>query len=389
MSHLRKKNGSWHYVNGGKSLKIPATTKAQANKIKEKLDAKAFLEGLGFMDLEKINFYDLCEKYIQYIKLYRDSSSYKSEVNRVNKLKRYLKNVELSQIKYEDIEKIKSAELNRGLQKVSINRDLDVLSSMFSKAKEWNHLYVLPKIDHFKVKGTPPQFLKESEIQLLNDTGTPYSKIIIDLFINTGVRIPELKRMKLADVNMELNTITVLNAKNMKRKSGELDYRVIPIDESLYDTMSFLMEYIIDPRSQRVIRRKQKHMEYLICHPDGSPIKTGFRKVFALACKRAGLPYRDPKILRHTFASHLVMAGVDLRAVQELMGHSSILTTMIYAHLTPKHIESSVGKLPWNKKSNGKILAINGSCNKNEYKSELIPLVKSLVGDFRPLIKYE
>lgn len=354
MSHLRLKNGSWHYVHSGKSLRIPAGSKAEANKFKKKLDAKAFYEGFGFMEIEKISFYELCTKYLDHIKTERKPSSLKSETNRINKLKRYLKNVELSQIKYEHIEKMRKKELTRGLEKSSVNRDLDVLSSMLNKAKEWNHLYKVPKIESYGIKSTPPEFLKEGEVQKLEDTSTPYSKIIVGLFLNTGVRPSELKTIKLKDVNMDNRSITVLNAKNMKLKSGEFDYRTIPIDDSLYHTMVFLMEYIIEPKSGVVIKREKKHMEYLICHVDGSPIKTGFRKVFTLACKRAGLPYTDPGMLRHTFASHLVMQGVNLRTVQILMGHSSIHTTMIYSHITPEHIESSVGKLPWNNKLNGK-----------------------------------
>lgn len=324
MSHVRQKNGNWHYVNGGKSLKIPARTKGEANKIKEKLDIKVFLEGLGFMEIEKIKFYDLCDKYVDHIEMKIETSSLKSEKNRVNKLKRYLKNIELSQIKYEHIERMKKKELQRGLARSSINRDLDVLSSMLNKAKEWNHLQNIPKIEHFKIKSNPPQFLKEEEVQKLDETSTPYSKIITDLFLNTGVRPSELKTIKLRDVNMDNRTITVLNAKNMKLKSGEFDYRTIPIDDSLYETMVFLMENIIEPISGVVIKREERHMQYLICKIDGSSIKTGFRKVFTLACKRAGLPYTDPGIMRHTFASHMVMKGADLKTVKDLMGHSNI-----------------------------------------------------------------
>jgi len=63
----------------------------------------------------------------------------------------------------------------------------------------------------------------------------------------------------------------------------------------------------------------------------------GLTNAFRSTCRKAGLGRLGPHVLRHTFASRLVMAGVDLRTVQELMGHKSILMTMRYAHLSPDH----------------------------------------------------
>jgi len=63
----------------------------------------------------------------------------------------------------------------------------------------------------------------------------------------------------------------------------------------------------------------------------------GLTSAFRLACRRAGLGRVGPHVMRHTFASRLVMTGVDLRTVQDLMGHKSILMTMKYAHLSPDH----------------------------------------------------
>jgi len=64
-----------------------------------------------------------------------------------------------------------------------------------------------------------------------------------------------------------------------------------------------------------------------------------------LVCRRAGLGILGPHVLRHTFASRLVMAGIDLRTVQELMGHKSILMTMKYAHLSPDHTRMAMETL--------------------------------------------
>jgi site-specific recombinase XerD len=78
---------------------------------------------------------------------------------------------------------------------------------------------------------------------------------------------------------------------------------------------------------------------------DEGKLFTNIRKGFVAACRRARL--RDFRFhdLRHTFASHLVMAGVSLRAVQELLGHKAIKMTMRYSHLSSQHLQEAVGLL--------------------------------------------
>jgi site-specific recombinase XerD len=74
----------------------------------------------------------------------------------------------------------------------------------------------------------------------------------------------------------------------------------------------------------------------------------------------------SPHVLRHTFASHLIMAGVNLKAVQTLLGHKSIKITMdIYGHLTPEHLEASINRLPYRRKAHGKVIPMYGNHPKN------------------------
>ncbi len=74
-------------------------------------------------------------------------------------------------------------------------------------------------------------------------------------------------------------------------------------------------------------------------------IPDGFRRAFSKACELPGLTPLSPHVLRYTFASRLVMAGVDLRTVQELTGHKSISMTMRYAHLSPDHTRAAMETL--------------------------------------------
>jgi integrase len=86
--------------------------------------------------------------------------------------------------------------------------------------------------------------------------------------------------------------------------------------------------------------------DYVFCNPDGSYITKGETKwPLWRACRRAGLRRIGWHCLRHTFASHLVMKGVPLKAVQELMGHATIEMTMRYSHLSPDVKRDAVGVL--------------------------------------------
>ncbi len=116
------------------------------------------------------------------------------------------------------------------------------------------------------------------------------------------------------------------------------------------------------PISQRLapvfkgLRKHQLRYPYVLCGPQGEPSKD-IRGGFNSACRKAGITNFRIHDLRHTFASHLVMRGMTLKAVMELLGHSDIKMTMRYAHLAPGHLEDAVNALnDLGRKGNGKLL---------------------------------
>ena len=150
------------------------------------------------------------------------------------------------------------------------------------------------------------------------------------------MRKSELFHLEWSDVDFRKRTITVSNKTD--RDTGEewhtknYEYRVIPMNDSLYE----------------VLRRQPRHISSssVFCNPDGTRFHD-IRAGFETALREAGLDHIPIHALRHTFASNLVMSGVDIRTVQKLLGHKDIKTTMRYAHLAPDHLRSAVENLSY------------------------------------------
>lgn len=118
------------------------------------------------------------------------------------------------------------------------------------------------------------------------------------------------------------------------------------MNEEAEKTLRWLQDYYVPPYSNRPFPRQEHQKEHCFCNEDGSPVQH-IKKALKNACKKAGLKGVTPHTMRHTFASHLIMSGVDMRSVQRLLGHKNINTTMVYSHLTEDHLARSVEKLPW------------------------------------------
>jgi integrase len=210
---------------------------------------------------------------------------------------------------------------------------------MLKRAIIKKNLSKLPRIELLKVQKKPPRFLTESELDSFLEGSGLWLYYILIVLRNSGMRSKSLKELGLTDVNFDNNLLTVLNTKS----NGF--YNVFMVDE-LRTTLLYLRKHYVSPTGEITTRLKHQ-MTYFFCHPDGSQIGS-FKTAFNKAVKRLGLKGVTPHTIRHTFASHLIMSGVDLRTVQELMGHKSIASTMIYSHLSEEHKVNAVQKLPWN-----------------------------------------
>lgn len=189
-----------------------------------------------------------------------------------------------------------------------------------------------PKIE----KKLPEIMSMEEVVRLLEQPGanTPKEirdKAMLELLYATGIRVTELITLKLSDVNFSMNFIVC------RDRSKE---RVIPYGNAAKEALN---RYLKEGRNALL---EDRDTDILFVNCSGLPMsRQGFWKLIKYYTRKAGITADiTPHTLRHSFAAHLVENGADLRSVQEMLGHSDISTTQIYANMNHKHLREVYAK---------------------------------------------
>jgi len=224
------------------------------------------------------------------------------------------------------LEQYQSEMMTKGKKNATANRHLATIKHMFTKAVEWNMveeeaLKRVRKVKMLEENNRRMRFLSTSECGALIENCDKHLRPIVITALNTGMRKSEILNLKWDDVDLRHNLITLRNTKN-----GEP--RRIAINATLRETFSNIM--------------RRLDVSYVFF--DGATGKAygNVKRSFNTACRRSGISDFHFHDLRHTFASLLVMAGVDLTTVKELMGHKTMVMTLRYSHLAPKHMANAV-----------------------------------------------
>jgi len=207
----------------------------------------------------------------------------------------------------------------------TVNRRLACLKTMFNKAIEWGKLEFNPmkRVKLLKENNQRIRYLEKDEIKRLIENCSDHLRPIVLLALNKGMRCGEILNLKWDDIDFRQKIIYIRNS-----KSGEK--REIPMNDIVAATLQQIKKISLSP--------------YVFANKESRPFKKVY-KGFKAALKRAGINNFTFHDLRHTFASHLVMSGVDLRTVQELLGHKMFNMTLRYAHLSPDHKRKAVDDL--------------------------------------------
>ncbi len=183
-----------------------------------------------------------------------------------------------------------------------------------------------------KKKRSLPKVLSMTEVEKLlelaqTDPLSLRNKAMLEMMYATGLRVSELVDLKMNDLHLSMGFVRCLG-------KGDKE-RIVPLGEH---ATSALSTYLNDSRAQLV---KRKTSEYLFVNHHGNHLsRQGFWKILRQITKEKNIQKEiTPHTLRHSFATHLLENGADLRAVQEMLGHADISTTQIYTHVSKSRLK--------------------------------------------------
>ena len=357
MAVLRKRGNVYHidYRVGGKRIrKKVGKIKSVAEIALKDIEVGIAKKEIGIVERKDIGLESFFDKYLEYSQTNHAPSSQKRFRAIIDNFKyflnyKYSRIARLHDLRPDIFEEFKSFRRNppnkvienadapfnmkRKAKTKTVNMEIGTLRTIFGLAIKWQYLKENPtksvnmlKEDDVK----PPRFLTLKEAKEILKMANKDMYPILFTFLYTGMRKSELKNLEWKDVDLQRKLIYIRFKTHWKPKAGE---REIPIHKNL-------LKLLIELKNQ-----KHPNSDLVFHTEDGSQV-TKLRKKFMCLTKRCGYPdITQIHSLRHTFASHLVMKGVDLATVQKLMGHADIQTTMIYSHLAPEHLVGAVDKL--------------------------------------------
>jgi integrase/recombinase XerD len=249
---------------------------------------------------------------------YRVPSTIAGYTRVVRRFADYLDGRSLTSAVRGDVQGFLAAQLDRGISRATLQHSLCALRVFFDLL----HLIRLVRVNPARLVSAGkrpqrlPRFLTPEQVeQLLAAAKTERDRAVLELFYATGCRRNELRDLRVEDVNFDAENIRV------RRGKGDKDRRVF-FGRS---AAGALKVHLGDRRHGQIFEVSTSTLENIVRR----------------AARRANLYGVHPHTLRHSFATHLLESGADLRAIQELLGHSSVGTTQHYTHLQTASLRST------------------------------------------------
>lgn len=278
-------------------------------------------------------FKNYIEDFLDYLLIDKKYSQNTIEAYEYDLEKYYLffnkRNLNITDIKKDDIKDYLKELKDEKMSDKSISRNISSIRTFYKFllvekiiTKNPIELIELPK-----VKKSLPTVLSKEEVNVLldiqvNDSYSARNKAMLELMYATGLRVSELIQLKKQDINMDDALV-----KTMGKGSKE---RIIPIGDYALEALQI---YLNGYRDQLV---KKRVTDFVFLNNHGNQLtRQGFFKMIKKLAKEKNIKTNfSPHTLRHSFATHLLDCGADLRSIQELLGHSDISTTQIYTHIS-------------------------------------------------------
>lgn len=345
--NLTCRDGKWYLdftVDGKRIRRLAGFSKEQARNAAAKLRVERLNERLGLSKpeaREAVPFETFADEFLKVYSKQNKRSWVRDEIMLKN-LKRFFPGMALHEIGPEDVERFKA---NRKAEKAehfkatkttpispaTINRELTCLKTLFNKAEEWGRIEKNPirNVRKLKEPNFRERILTAEEVERLIENASASFRPILIVALNTGMRRSEILSLKWANVDLIRCYIFIEDS-----KSGRS--RKIPINGSVMEALAPL------PQAG----------EFVFFNPETGTHIQDVKTAFHAACKKSkkdpdkkddpgitGVRFHD---LRHTAASKMIEAGVDLVTVSKILGHASIQMTMRYAHPTPENMRRAV-----------------------------------------------
>ncbi|MFX1516125.1 MAG: site-specific tyrosine recombinase/integron integrase [Promethearchaeota archaeon] len=211
----------------------------------------------------------------------------------------------------------------------SIHRKICSLKSFFKFLKKEGFITTNPtdNIESPKIpKSLPKTITIEETLKLLDTPDDPRDKVILYLLYGTGMRVSELSNLNIDQINLDDRIIHVVGGKGGKD-------RIIPLPKGI---ITILEDYIR-------VRKGKKELAFILNRSGQRLTPRSIQRIVKKYKKAANLVDKTltPHTLRHAFATHLLSNAVDIRVIQELLGHASLSTTQLYTHVSLEHLRKS------------------------------------------------
>ena len=372
MAYLRKKKDTYYIVvrnTGGvreKWLRVGKVSQKKATEALKKVEGELVNNRFGFVEDSKVTLEHFIEAYLKFSKSTKAENTFIADRKALRNWQQFLGVMNLKEINTQDIERYKVWRL-KAAKPQTVNNEISCLRHLLNTAIKWKYLHNNPAKDVklLKLPKTPPRFLSQTEIDRLFEQTTPWLKPFLVIALNTGMRKGEILNLKWQNIDFERKQILVQSSEHFNTKN--YDFRAIPINQALLGELLYLKNHWPHPTHVKILKRTAKQTTYVICNAEGLPIED-IKSAFGRLCRKANLKNVSPHTLRHTFASHLVMAGVDLPIVQKYLGHKDVKTTMVYAHLSTEHLARHVERIGFNQRKEDKNMKTKSMLRENSGK---------------------
>ena len=233
----------------------------------------------------------------------------------------YFKNHNTETLSKEELLNYLEYLVQKGYSKSAQNQHINAIKFYYEKYLEKEKQYYF--IDRpIKDKKLPVVMSKEEVQQLLNQVHNLKHKTILILIYSCGLRISELINLKIKDIDSKRMLIQIRNSKGNKDRQVQLTNQILVLIKKYYKSY-FPKEFLFNGMH------------------GGKYSSASIQKIIKRMTLRAGIRKNiTPHTLRHSFATHLLEDGIDIRYIQTILGHSNIQTTQIYTHVSCKHLKN-------------------------------------------------